>query len=68
MTREIRPLPWLLGCALGALAALAHADEAAAPFTVEDLVVLKRVADPQVSPDGRLLAAGSTDGTVRILS
>ncbi len=28
----------------------------AAPFTVEDLVILKRVGDPQVSPDGRRVA------------
>ncbi len=28
----------------------------AAPFTVEDLVRLKRVTEPQVSPDGRWLA------------
>jgi len=27
-----------------------------APFTVEDLVRLRRLSDPQVSPDGRLLA------------
>ena len=27
-----------------------------APFTVEDLVRLKRISDPQVSPDGRVLA------------
>ena len=27
-----------------------------APFTVEDLVILKRVGDPQVSPDGRHVA------------
>jgi dipeptidyl aminopeptidase/acylaminoacyl peptidase len=56
MPRKIQPLPWLLGCALGALAALARAGDAGAPFTVEDLVVLKRITDPQVSPDGRLLA------------
>jgi dipeptidyl aminopeptidase/acylaminoacyl peptidase len=28
----------------------------AAPFTVEDLVMLKRVSDPEVSPDGRRVA------------
>src|SRR5690242_5317624 len=28
----------------------------AQPFTVEDLVRLKRVSDPQVSPDGRYVA------------
>ena len=56
MPLNIRPLPWLLACAFGALVAIAHASDAGAPFTVEDLVVLKRVTDPQVSPDGRLLA------------
>jgi dipeptidyl aminopeptidase/acylaminoacyl peptidase len=34
----------------------AQAADSAAPFTVEDLVVLKRISDPQLSPDGRLLA------------
>jgi dipeptidyl aminopeptidase/acylaminoacyl peptidase len=29
---------------------------AGAPFTVEDLVTLKRVSDPQLSPDGRRIA------------
>src|SRR5262249_5757264 len=32
------------------------AAEGGTPFTVEDLVVLKRVTDPQVSPDGRYVA------------
>jgi dipeptidyl aminopeptidase/acylaminoacyl peptidase len=40
---------WLLLCALGTLGGAAHAD---APFTVDDLVRLKRISDPQVSPDG----------------
>ena len=43
----------LLACALGLLSAAAAA---AAPFTVEDLVRLKRLSDPQVSPDGHVLA------------
>ena len=34
----------------------AQAAEKGAPFTVEDLVMLKRISDPQVSPDGRYLA------------
>ena len=34
----------------------ARAAELRPPFTVEDLVVLKRISDPQVSPDGRYLA------------
>jgi dipeptidyl aminopeptidase/acylaminoacyl peptidase len=55
MPRRLRPLSRLL---LGALAALgaARAFAGGTPFTVEDLVVLKRVSDPQVSPDGRRLA------------
>src|ERR1700746_2345297 len=46
----------LLVCVL-AVGSLPLAPAAAgAPFTVEDLVVLKRVGDPQVSPDGRHVA------------
>jgi dipeptidyl aminopeptidase/acylaminoacyl peptidase len=33
----------------------ARAAGGSAPFTPEDLVVLKRISDPQVSPDGRYL-------------
>ncbi|MGP8035141.1 MAG: prolyl oligopeptidase family serine peptidase [Steroidobacteraceae bacterium] len=40
-----------LGLVLGGTPLEARA--AAAPFTVEDLVQLKRVSDPQLSPDGR---------------
>jgi len=44
----------LLACTLIACAtAPLHA---AAPFTVDDLVRLKRISDPQISPDGRVLA------------
>jgi len=44
-------------CALALLLAHpARAAASAAPFTVEDLVMLKRISDPQVSPDGRYLA------------
>ena len=52
----------LAASALAALAApLAHAASAASetgqtPLTVEDLVRLKRLSDPQVSPDGRYVA------------
>ncbi|MDE2135887.1 MAG: S9 family peptidase [Gammaproteobacteria bacterium] len=51
MRPRVSPLPpfvclLVLGCA-----PLAHA----APFTPEDLVVLKRVSDPELSPDGRYL-------------
>ena len=53
----MRPMTWLpvrlLACtlSLGAGAALA-----AAPFTADDLVRLKRISDPQVSPNGSVLA------------
>src|SRR3979411_2741347 len=49
--------PWLLVCtliALGVAAPAAGGDNA--PFTVEDLVRLKRITDPQLSPDGRQVA------------
>ena len=49
--------PWLLVCTLIALGAAARAAEGGdAPFTVEDLVRLKRISDPQLSPDGRQVA------------
>jgi dipeptidyl aminopeptidase/acylaminoacyl peptidase len=38
------------------LSAFALSAVAAQPFTVEDLVRLKRLSDPQVSPDGRYVA------------
>ena len=55
-TRVWVPLA-MCACAL-ALVPLrgAQAAELRPPFTVEDLVVLKRISDPQVSPDGRYLA------------
>jgi dipeptidyl aminopeptidase/acylaminoacyl peptidase len=36
--------------------ALAQSPSASQPFTVEDLVRLKRVSDPEVSPDGHYVA------------
>src|SRR6266853_3252171 len=49
--------PWLLVCTLTALGVAARAaDGGNAPFTVEDLVRLKRISDPQLSPDGRQVA------------
>jgi dipeptidyl aminopeptidase/acylaminoacyl peptidase len=48
----IRSLAWLPGCAC---ALLACTTATGAPFTAEDLAVLKRVGDPQVSPNGRLV-------------
>jgi dipeptidyl aminopeptidase/acylaminoacyl peptidase len=63
MPLNARPQPWLLVCTLTALGSLACALPAAgaraaagsAAFTPEDLNALKRVTDPQVSPDGRLV-------------
>src|SRR5688500_20202747 len=44
-------------CALAlALAAAAFAQAQTARFTVEEMLKLQRVADPQLSPDGRLVA------------
>ena len=59
MHRYIRASVLLTVCACAlALTPLrgAQAAELRPPFTVEDLVVLKRISDPQVSPDGRYLA------------
>ena len=41
-------------CALIVCGCAAYAADA--PFTVDDLVRLKRISNPQVSPDGRVLA------------
>jgi dipeptidyl aminopeptidase/acylaminoacyl peptidase len=46
---SIRTPAWLLACSCLLLADAATA----APFTVEDLVVLKRIGEPQLSPNGR---------------
>ncbi len=55
--RNTHLAPRLLICTLGALGSAAHAaDGDNAPFTVEDLVLLKRITDPQASPDGRHVA------------
>jgi dipeptidyl aminopeptidase/acylaminoacyl peptidase len=52
MSRLVRSIPALL------LAGLAYAQDGAASqaFTPDDLVKLKRLSDPQVSPDGRYVA------------
>jgi dipeptidyl aminopeptidase/acylaminoacyl peptidase len=42
-------------------AAAAIAQPAAKPFTVDDLVRLKRVSDPRTSPDGRYVAYALTE-------
>jgi dipeptidyl aminopeptidase/acylaminoacyl peptidase len=52
MRLSVRPLLWLLACSCVLFAPLAGG----APFTVEDLLQLKRISDPQVSPDGHWLA------------
>jgi dipeptidyl aminopeptidase/acylaminoacyl peptidase len=54
MPFQSRILCSLLACALGLWSAEALA--AGTAFTVEDLVRLRRISDPQISPDGRLLA------------
>jgi dipeptidyl aminopeptidase/acylaminoacyl peptidase len=46
----------LLVCLLVALFVPLARAASDAPFTVEDLVILKRVSDPQVAPDGRHVA------------
>jgi dipeptidyl aminopeptidase/acylaminoacyl peptidase len=45
----------LLACALSSLSVAASAAAPGSALTVEDLVRLKRLSDPQISPDGRLL-------------
>jgi len=55
MRLSVRPLLWLLACSCVLFAPLAGA-AGGAPFTVEDLLQLKRISDPQVSPDGHWLA------------
>ena len=54
MPRNKRLASWLLIGALGGAAAAAEGGNA--PFTVEDLVLLKRISDPRLSPDGRRVA------------
>jgi len=57
-----RPVAWPLLCTLAVvpvlamLAPVACADAGGGPLTPEDLVMLRRVSDPQVAPDGRTLA------------
>ena len=61
MSLPTRSLARLLVCTSAALLTLtppraalaAPAGAAGAPFTADDLVLLRRVSDPQVSPDGR---------------
>ncbi|HYM28144.1 MAG TPA: S9 family peptidase [Steroidobacteraceae bacterium] len=57
-----RPAAWPLLCTLAVLpllampASRARADAGGGPLTPEDLVMLRRVSDPQVAPGGRTLA------------
>jgi dipeptidyl aminopeptidase/acylaminoacyl peptidase len=51
-TRKARVRNLLFAAAIIIVAALAHA-QAKHPFTFDDMMKLKRVGDPQVSPDGK---------------
>jgi dipeptidyl aminopeptidase/acylaminoacyl peptidase len=55
MRPHLRPAPLLVLLLAAGFVPLARATPAA-PFTVEDLVMLKRVSDPEVAPDGRRVA------------
>jgi dipeptidyl aminopeptidase/acylaminoacyl peptidase len=59
---------WCVGALLALVvsvpAALAARAEAAETFTVEKLIALGRVSDPQVSPDGRMVAYVLTTGSL----
>jgi dipeptidyl aminopeptidase/acylaminoacyl peptidase len=55
MRPHLRPTPLLVLLLAAGFVPLARATPAA-PFTVEDLVMLKRVSDPEVAPDGRRVA------------
>ena len=55
MPRVICLRPWLL-CVLACLVGSARAADGGSPLTADDLVVLKRISDPQVAPNGRLVA------------
>jgi len=53
----MRHRPYLTGWLVaGVLIAAASAAPPATPFTAQDLVLLRRVSDPRVSPDGRHVA------------
>lgn len=53
--RRIVTLATILALAL-AVAAAGETSQTARPFTVDDLLKVRRVSDPQVSPDGRWIA------------
>jgi dipeptidyl aminopeptidase/acylaminoacyl peptidase len=52
LARATRALPWLVATALG----LTPAADAAPPFTATEMMKLKRLDGPQLSPDGSLVA------------
>ncbi|HEX5707723.1 MAG TPA: S9 family peptidase [Pyrinomonadaceae bacterium] len=51
---------WLAACVfawcVSSLSVVAVAQDAARPFTIEELLKVRRVGDPQVSPDGKWVA------------
>jgi dipeptidyl aminopeptidase/acylaminoacyl peptidase len=55
MTLAIRPRWWLLASLLAAVLTVARAADGGSAFSVDDLVMLKRVSDPQLAPNGRYL-------------
>jgi len=54
MSLALGPRGWLLSCLFAAWLTVAHATDRG-PFTAQDLVMLKRLSDPQVAPGGRFL-------------
>ncbi|MDQ3804922.1 MAG: S9 family peptidase [Acidobacteriota bacterium] len=55
MRRFVRPL-FVCVLVAGACAAAAARQQAVRPFTVDELLKIRRVGDPRLSPDGRLVA------------
>ena len=51
----------LLALLLGAVSPAAHAKR---PLTYEDVIVMGRVSDPQISPDGQPFEAAIADGII----
>ena len=57
---SLSALALLLALAASAISASAR-QQGAKPFTIEELLVVRRVGDPQLSPDGRQVAFTITD-------
>ena len=55
-----RPLSSFLVLLLATLTAVAQSSQPK-PFTIDELVPIRRVGDPQLSPDGRWVAFTITD-------